>query len=415
MANSFAQDKMLTLWESVTEQASSAMTLSRDLRTWDMNSEANKDRTSDGATADQEWIPQEYRFVTQDGNVSTDNDFQDIIDRNIPVNRSRSKRILAYIDTKGLRDPGRVSRVAEAMAKEIAQTVDIDAYQTLINEASLVMTVDAKFTIDSGIDAETIMLNRGLGGFDRKMFLSNSDYKAVAKELGSAQYDSSRTTDAIERARIPRIATFDTMRSDYLLPLAANDATGLKLAAETNHVVATYNADGFYLDNRSMTAGVTGATSSNMPKGTKFVIAGVNALHPVTRTDTGELQTFTVKSSGAGTVTFQPAIIAEGPFKNCSAKGAAEAAVTILNAKASNPTLFYTPEAAYIVPGRLPVMGKQSGEDGFVESVTANGLPMRMTYRWDFHKERYEMKAVIYYDIQVVQPEMLGAILTGQA
>jgi hypothetical protein len=46
-----------------------------------------------------------------------------------------------------------------------------------------------------------------------------------------------------------------------------------------------------------------------------------------------------------------------------------------------------------------------------VDAVTEQGLPMRLTYRYDFHNETFECKALIYFDVQVVYPWMLGAII----
>lgn len=416
MANSFAKDKMHTLFGEVAETTSMNMTLSKDMDVYDMSDASDMGRTteSDGSGADIEYIPQEYRFTVQDGHVSSGSDFQNLTDRMIPVRLNKSKRILTQISTKDLRDPARMERVKKGMAKDIAYAVDTTLYQEMINKSSIVETSTTAFDYDLAIDAETTMLNRGLSSFDKKLFLSSTHYRNVAKDLANAPRDI-RVDDALTRAKIPNLATFDTMRSDYLLTLAANATTGLAINGDQSHTVSTYDSSGdFYLDNRQMTLAITGATAGNLPVGTKFTIAGVNALNPTTRTDNGELQTFTVLSATTGSAVVSPAIVISGPYANCSAEAADTAAVTIMNIASSAPSLFYTPESTVIVPGRLPV-APEANNVNTIEAVTENGLPMRMTYEWDFHNEVLNCKTLIYFDTVVLHPEMLGCILDNQA
>ena len=419
MANEFAHDKMCTLWDKVAETTSMKMSLSRDLETYNMDSDANMDRAADASDnsnangSDREFIPQDYRFQVQEGIVSEESDAQDLVDRMIPVNRGKSIRILAEIDAKGLRDPMRRDKVAQGFGRDLANYIDLYAYQSMINGGTMCIKNDTKFTFQQGIDAEVLMLNRGLGAFDKKLFLANSDYAQVAKDLGIASRDV-LVNDALSRAKIPDLATFDTMRSDYLVSLAGNTTANLAVTSETKHTVATYGADEFYLDNRFMTLPVTNGTAANFPVGTKFTIAGVNFLHPETRVDSGELQTFTVKTSTAGSAVVSPALVVDGPYRNCSAAAAAAAAIVILNVKESKPSLFYTPESTVIVPGRLPVPADGAGVRS-VEASTEQGLPMRMTYWYDGHKEKFIMKGLVYFDVQVVYPDMVGTILSNQA
>lgn len=418
MANSFAHDKMCTIWEQAAETTGMNMTLSKDLETYNMSDMANKDRTGNAnstnfgtGNGDREYIPQEYRFVVRDGIETTDSDFQDVIDRMIPVNRIRSFNVPATIKAKELQDPQRIKKVADGFARDIANKIDTVCYQTMIEQSTMFVSVANKFTFEAGIDAETLMLNRGLSKFNRKLFLSNKHYSSVAKDLGTASRDV-LVQDALSRAKIPDLATFDTMRSDYLLSLAGNTTATITVNGNQSATVATFGADGFYQDNRSMTLALTNATTTNMPVGTKFTIAGVNAVHPETRQDTGSLMTFTVIKAVNGAPVIQPAIVKDGPYQNCTAQAATGVAVVILNKNTDAPSLFYTPESTVIVPGNVPVIG-----DGVktMTLTTENGIPMTMVYWYDGHKMQYNMKAVFNFDVQVVYPNMLGMIMANQA
>lgn len=418
MANKLAHDLMCTLWEETAKTTGMKMALSRDLETWNMGGDSDSDRAagntdnSNTGGSDREYIPQEYRFETQDGIVSSDSDFQDLVDRMIPINRGKSKRVLASIDAKGLRDPQRRAKVAQGMARDIANAIDLLCYQTMINSATMVIQNSSAFGFQQGIDAEVLMLNYGLGAYDKKLFLSNKDYAQVAKDLGRALRET-MVDDAWSRAQIPDLATFDTMRSDYLVNLPASTAVGVTVNGLQEHKVATYDANDFYLDNRSMTLNLTGATAGDMPVGTKFTIDGVNFLHPETREDTGELLTLTVITASNGSPVVQPAIVATGPYRNASAAAAAGAAVTVLNIADSKPSLFYTPESTVLVPGTLPIPSDGAGVTS-IDAVTEQGLPMRMTYKYDFHEERFDIKALVFFDVQVVYPNQVGAILSNQ-
>jgi hypothetical protein len=347
--------------------------------------------------------------------VSTDGDFQDIVDRMIPVNRGKAKRVLAFIDAKGLRDPQRRKKVMQGFARDIANAVDVTCYQTMIDQATMAVVNTAAFDYQRPIDAEVLMLNYGLGGYDKNLFLSNKDYGQVAKDLGQNQYYGKEgvPNDALTKATLPNLATFDTMRSDYLINLPAPTPAALTINGNQEHTVATYDANDFYLDNRSMDLAVTNSTAATMPVGTKFTIDGVNFVHPETRVDTGDLLTLTVIATGTGTVKVQPAIVATGPYRNASAGAGTGDAVTVLNIADSNPSLFYTPESTVLIPGRLPVPS-DAGNVTSIEATTEQGLPMRLTYRYDFHNERYEMKALIFFDVQVIYPNQLGIILSNQ-
>jgi len=415
MANTFSKDKMATLFEETAATTSLNLTLSKSLDTYDMSEASDKGRTDDaaGSGADTEWIPQEYRFTVQDGIESTSGDFQDLIDRNIPVRRNKAKRILTQIKTKDLRDPMRLERAKKGMAKDIANAVDLTAYETMRNRANMTLALTGDFSYDDAILAESKMLNQGLGRYDKKLCLSIPHYNKVAQALQTANRDVA-VEGALRNAMVGNLSTFDTMRAEYISSLTANATTGLTVNGAQSHTVSTYDGSGdFYLDNRQMTLSITGATTTNFPAGTKFTIAGVNAVNPESRSDNGELQEFTVVTAGTGSAVISPAIIITGPYQNCTAEAGAAAAITILNIASNAPSLFYTPESTFLVPGYLPVEQAAGGVETF-NGVTDNGLPMRMTMWWDPHGEALNIKTLIFFDVAVVHPEQVGIILDKQ-
>lgn len=415
MANTTAQTNMATMWDEVAQSTDINATLSKMLPKYefsDLEGQRSNGDDIDGAQADTVWIPQEYRFTDQDGIISTDGDYQDLTSRLIPVRRNKAKRILFQISTKELRDPALRGKATRGVMRQLRNAVDKEVYQTIYNQSSMVIKSTTDFAWTDGSDAEILMVNNGLSAYQKKLLLSNKDYAKVAKELGNSAFKDSTNLTAFEKARIPDIATFDTFRSDYLLTLGANAATTITVNLDQSHTVATYtDADqDTYLDNRSMTLNVNVGFGADA-KGDKFTIAGINAVNPETLEDNGELQTFTVIGGTTLAPIIQPAIVITGPYQNCTAEAADLAAVTILNNVQSNPSIFWAEDSVQLVPGRLPVSG---GGVDVVEAVTEQGLPMRMTYQYDFHNEVFNCKALIFFDVAVINPEQTGMILSNQ-
>lgn len=417
MANSIAQDNMMTLWDEVANGTDMNATVSKMLPKYDFDdTDGQRSHGVDNAasTADTEWIPQEYRFQVLDGIVSSDSDFEDLVERLIPVRRNKAKRVLFQLTTKQLRDSRTRAKAAKGVMRDIRNAVDVAVYQEIINQSSLVIQTGVDFSIDDAIDAENLMINNGLAAYNKTMLTSNRDYAKVAKELGNrlGLGADGKALTAFEKAAIPMMASFDTFKSDYLINLAANAAAGVTINGAQSHTVATFtdvNQDN-YLDNRSMTLNVNVGVGGSAV-GTKFTIAGVNALNPETRTDNDELQTFTVIGGTSLAPLIQPAIVITGPYRNCSAEAADTAAVVILNTTDKAPTVFWADESVQLIPGNLPVEG---GGVDVLETVTEQGLPMRMTYEWDFHDEVFNCKALVFFDVVVINPEQTGMVLTNQ-
>jgi len=196
-----------------------------------------------------------------------------------------------------------------------------------------------------------------------------------------------------------------------LINLPLNAVTTATVNGLQSHTVATYtdgNQDN-YQDNRSMTLNVNVGLTTAI--GTKFTIAGVNAVNPETRTDNDELQTFTVVGGTSLAPIVQPAIVITGPYQNCTAAAADTAAITVLNIANKAPSVFWADDSVQLIPGVLPTDG---GGVDVMEGVTAQGLPMRMSYQWDFHNEVLNCKALVYFDVAVINPEQTGIILSNQ-
>lgn len=364
---------------------------------------------------DVEYLPEDFRFEAQDGYVSqADNsDAQALTDRLIPIRRNKSLYIKTAIKTKELRDPRLRAMAVKGFAREIRNKVDTYCYTKAINNANMVVTSSAAIEQSDTSSAEILMLDAGLGGYSSNLHLSLPHYKGLSDKLALNQYHGGLPQTAYERSIIPnQIGGFDkAVRADYRLTLGAQTASGVTVTGNQKHTVETKDANDNYIDNRVMD--LTMSATSGLKAGDKFTIAGVNRLNPEVREDTDELMTFTVMSVKSGTVAnISPAIIVDGPYRNCSAQAAGSAAISFLNIASNNPSVFWATDSMKLIPGNLPVEG--GGVDK-VDAVTDQGLPMRFTYWYDPDLETMLMKVVIFFDMEVWLPSQVGIILDKQA
>ena len=364
---------------------------------------------------DVEYLPEDFRFEAQDGYVSqADNsDAQALTDRLIPIRRNKSLYIKTAIKTKELRDPRLRAMAVKGFAREIRNKVDTYCYTKAINNANMVVTSSAAIEQSDTSSAEILMLDAGLGGYSSNLHLSLPHYKGLSDKLALNQYHGGLPQTAYERSIIPnQIGGFDkAVRADYRLTLGAQSASGVTVTGNQSHTVETKDANDNYIDNRVMD--LTMSATAGLKAGDKFTIAGVNRLNPEVREDTDELMTFTVMSVKNGTVAnISPAIIVDGPYRNCSAQAAGSAAISFLNIASNNPSVFWATDSMKLIPGNLPVEG--GGVDK-VDAVTDQGLPMRFTYWYDPDLETMLMKVVIFFDMEVWLPSQVGIILDKQA
>ena len=406
--NSLLKD-VHTLVDQVVEETNQAAGFSKSLPTFAM-SDVDGQRYDDV-----EYLPEDFRFEAQDGFVSkADNsDAQALTDRLIPIRRNKSLYIKTAIKTKELRDPRLREMAVKGFARELRNKADTYAYMKAITSANMVVTSSKGIEQSDASAAEVLMLDAGLGGYASNLHLSLPHYKDLSDKLALNQYHGGLPQTAYERSIIPnQIGGFDkATRADYRLTLGAQSASGVTVTGAQKHTVQTKASNDNYIDNRVMD--LTVSATSGLKAGDKFTIAGVNRLNPEVREDTSELMTFTVMAVKSGTVaTISPAIIVDGPYRNCSAEAADSAAISFLNIKANNPSVFWAADSIKIIPGNLPVEG--GGVDK-VDAVTEQGIPMRFTYWYDPDLEVMLMKAVMYFDVEVWLPSQVGIILDNQA
>jgi hypothetical protein len=166
-------------------------------------------------------------------------------------------------------------------------------------------------------------------------------------------------------------------------------------------------------DNRYGTLGVSGANIANIKNGDAITIAGVNAVHNIDKSDTGQSMTFRVISGGGtATLTISPKIVITGPYQNCSAQAAAGAAITFLNTVAKPVNAFWQQGAVTLDYGRLNFPSGMGAE--VMTANTKNGVPIVMVSQINAQTGKVFVRATTLYAATVLLPEQCGVILANQ-
>lgn len=374
----------------------------------------------DGATAqragDVMYVRQNYEASTVSGLDLSGETNIDVIDRAVPIAFQDPENVIFKLDAKEARDPIKMEKQGDAAAKSLAAYVDQFTYERAVNRATIAVTSSTAFDWTLGATAEEMLIKRGISMSDMNLVMNPTDWRAVADELGGRQYTTDRTKAAYERSQVPDIANMSTFRTDNLVNVAAiGTVTGTTVNGNQSHTVTAKDANGIPVDNRQMTLTVQGANVANIKAGDRFTIAGVNAVHMKTKSDTNDLQTFTVLAvAGGGTsLTISPAIVASGPYQNVTAQAANSAAISFLNTTTKPANLFTTRDAVQIKYGRLEWPG-----DMGVKVMTANtesGVPLVMSYQFNHITGVIQVRYHTYFAAEAVDSEKVGIILANQA
>ena len=265
--------------------------------------------------------------------------------------------------------------------------------------------------------------------YERTLALSSRDYNGMANDLSKASrsFGNEKSDSAYERSRVGMVAGFDTLKLDYANRITAAAGGGAITIdtqnAATNYLVpaATSNAVGgqINVDNRYQT--VTVSSTTNVAAGDAFTIAGVEAVHHITKQSTGQLKTFRVISvTNATTMVISPGIIsnqvasdASAQYQNCIVTPAAAAAIVFLNTTTAYANPFWQRDALELLPGRYAV--PSDAGTAVMRGTTDNGIELVMQKFYDINTMTTKYRCDTLFGVVNKQPEMSGIMLFGQA
>jgi hypothetical protein len=376
------------------------------------------------------WRPQPYIATSYAGTDMTAN-FDDYTQLTVPATIGFQRSVPWVMTGTELRDALQENRLGDAAKQKLASDINV----AIMNVAALQGTLFVKrASAASGFDdvaqCEAIMNEQGVPSYDRYLALSTRDYNGMANDLSKASrsFGNEISDKALRKAFVGEMASFATYKFDYANRKAAA-AGGAGITIDTRVAGANYytpratstagTGEVSNVDNRYQT--VTVSSTTNVAAGDAFTIANVNAVHHITKGDTGQLKTFRVISvTNATTMVISPPIIsnqgatdAEAQYQNVVVNAtSATAAITFLNTVANYVNPFWQRDALEILPGRYAVPSDAGA--AVMRASTDQGIELVMQKQYDINTMKTKYRLDTLFGVVNKQPEMSGVIMFSQ-
>jgi hypothetical protein len=423
--NSFSKEERVA-FENLLEGFQDALVMSRNVSIY------NTDQTMMERTNNTIWRPQPYISRSFSGTDQTDN-FSQYTQLSVPSQIGFNRSVPWIMTATELRDALQEQRLGNAAKQKLASDINV---QTLSVASSLGSLVVKRTTAATGYDdvaqCEAIFNEQGVQFEDRYLALSTRDYNGMASNLASRQTLAGKALTGYEKSRVGEVASFDTYKLDYANRIAA--AAGGSVTIDTRDSAVNYwvpksvttspsTSERLNVDNRFQT--VTLSANGGIVAGDCFTIAGVYAVHHITKQSTGQLKTFRVVSvaNTGTTVVITPPIIsnqvtpvdsASAEYQNCVVETkAANSAIVWLNTAASYINCFWQKDAIEILPGRYAV--PSDAGVNVIRASTDQGIELVMQKFYDINTMKIKYRLDTLFGVVNKQPEMSGIILFGQS
>ena len=227
-----------------------------------------------------------------------------------------------------------------------------------------------------------------------------------------------KAKSAFEEAMIGRYGTFDNYMSVDAPSHTVGAYGGTPLVNGANQNVTYANSKATWSQSL-VTDGWTNSTTGVLKRGDVITIAGVFAVNPVSKQNTGRLQTFTVMadansgaSTGPATLTISPPMITSGPYQTVSAAPADNAAITVKTGAAGavhKQSLLINPKAIALVSRPLSI---ESGAGVKTASRTGNKVAISVTEFVNGETLAHTIRFDMLFKADVIDPR-LGARLSN--
>jgi hypothetical protein len=420
MSDDFNKEERVA-FEDILEGFDDALVLSRNVA---------KYNTADSAmerTGDIIWRPQPYIATSEDGMDQTAN-FKQATQLSVPATIGFSKSVPWTMDAKELRDALQEKRLGDAAKQRLASDVNLAIMNVAANQGTLVVARAAAASgYDDVAEADAVMNEQGVMAYDRYLALSSRDYNNMASNLAARETMKGKPTKAYEKSYVGEVAGFSTYKLDYAnrLPAAAGGG-GLTIstlvgAANFYTPVATSTSatgERANVDNRYQTITISSTTS--VVAGDCYTIAGVEAVHHITKQSTGELKTFRVISvDSATTMTVSPPMIsnqgstdAEERYQNVEITPSGTAAIVFLNTTAAAVNPFWYKDAIEILPGHYAVPSNAGAN--VMRGTTDQGIEVVWQKFYDINTMMTKYRCDVLFGVVNKQPEMSGIMLFAQ-
>ena len=427
MANSFSKEERVA-FEDLLEGFQDALVLSRNVAVY------NTDQTMMERANNTIWRPQPYIAQSINSTPGTPiSGYKSMTQLAVPATLGFSKTVPWEMTSLELRDALQEGRLGDSAKQKLASDINVAIMNSAASLGSLVVPIAAAAgDYDDVALCDAIMNEQGVPDYDRFMALSSRDYNGLAGNLvGTARsFGNQKSDKAYERPYVGMVAGFDTYKMDYANRQDAaagggsitidTDGAGTQ-ANYTPQATSTAVGGQINVDNRFQTVTVSSTTS--VAAGDAFTIAGVYAVHHITKQSTGQLKTFRVVSVDSGTtMTITPPIIgaqgvsptdAQLQYKNVEVSTPSNtAAIVWLNVNTAQVNVFWQRDSLEILPGRYAV--PSDAGVAVMRASTDQGIELVLQKFYDIDSMTIKYRLDTLFGVVNKNPEMSGILLFNQ-
>jgi hypothetical protein len=418
MANAFSKEERVA-FEDLLAGFQDALVLSRNVSIY------NTDQTMMERTNNVIWRPMPYIAVSYNGTDMTGN-FDDYTQLTVPATIGYQKSVPWIMSATELRDALQEGRLGDAAKQKLASDINVAVLTVAGQQGTLAIKRSAATGFDDVALVEAVMNETGVPMDSRYLALSTRDYNGMASDLSKASrsFGNEISDSALRRAFVGQIASFETYKLDYAQRKAAAAGAGIQInttAAGGNYYTpkatsTSATGETSNVDNRFQTVTVNSTTS--IAVGDSFTIANVNAVHMITKEDTGQPKTFRVIAvPSATTLVISPPLIpaqagvdSTAQYQNCRITStSATAAITFLNTTASYLNCFWHKDAIELLPGRYAVPTDAGA--AVMRASTDQGIELVMTKQYDINNMKTKYRLDCLFGVVCKQPEMAGVLM----
>ncbi len=373
------------------------------------------------------WRPMPYIIPSYDGADQTAN-FNKKVQLSVPSTLGFRKSSPWTMNPEEFRDAQQNDRLRTAARQRLASDINRAVNDTAALQGTLVVKRTGAATgYDDVAQMDSLMNEQGVQDYSRYGAVSSRDYNGMAGNLAARQTLAGKALTAYDRAYIDMVASFDLFKMDYSTRLeAAAGGGGITIDTQTaagnfyepRATSTSATGERSNVDNRYQT--ITVSATANVAPGDCFTIAGVEAVHQITKGGTGNLKTFRVISVDSGTtMTISPAIVSnqggtdsEEQYQNVIVTESANAAIVFLNTATAPANPFWFKDSIELVTGSLAIPSDSGA--AVLRGSTDNGIELVMQKQYDINTTETKMRMDILFGVVNTCPEMNGIMLFNQ-
>jgi hypothetical protein len=292
-------------------------------------------------------------------------------------------------------------RILEPAMSTLASNIEADALSMNLDIYQIVNNIGSALAMRPALQARKVLTDALAPGSKRNLQLNTQDNLDFVDSVKGLFQDGATIAKQYKEGKVGSTAGFGDIYENTLL---ASQATGTS-AATTGYTVNGAGQTG---------SGIVVAAGANTFKRGDVITLGINRVHPETKVDTGNLQTFVVTADyagGAGTLPISPAIVTSGGRQNVTASPTNGVAVVKIGAASAiyRPSLAYHENAFTFATADLV---QPKGVD-FAAREVLDGISMSMVRQFQISDRSFPCRIDVLYGFKTIRPQLATRILSN--